>query len=356
MAAKKKTKKAKAGKGSAKPSPATARGARVKFPLNKLVDALRIPKAILEQHAGKKCTDRQAAEFVGLNSPRGPFGVELSSAIKYGLLDRPESGHVELTELGRKILKPQSDDAEREGLRTAAIESPVFGDVYKHYRGENLPDVRFFRNALVDSFDIPADRVEEFETIFEDNLRAASLMAEDGEKRRVLDVSETIKNAADQASDLQTRGKSSGVKSGDSCFVMQPFREPFGGYYSKIFVPAIEKAGLRPVRADDDIFATGKVVDQIWRGINDAKVLVAELTSRNPNVFYELGLAHALGRPVVLVSSTEEDVPFDLRHIRVIYYDTTDPFWGQKLIDKIAENIVSAVENPEEATFAKLLA
>ncbi len=96
-------------------------------------------------------------------------------------------------------------------------------------------------------------------------------------------------------------------------------------------------------------------MDQIWSGINNAKVLVAELTSRNPNVFYELGLAHALDKPVVLVSSNEIDVPFDLKHIRVIYYDMTDPFWGQKLLEKVAENILSALKNPEEAVFKKAL-
>jgi hypothetical protein len=47
----------------------------------------------------------------------------------------------------------------------------------------------------------------------------------------------------------------------------------------------------------------------------------------------------------------ESDVPFDLHHIRVIYYDVTDPFWGSKLIEKIAENILSALKNPEEAIF-----
>lgn len=74
-------------------------------------------------------------------------------------------------------------------------------------------------------------------------------------------------------------------------------------------------------------------------------------TTRNPNVFYELGLAHALKKPVVLVSSNESDVPFDLKHIRVIYYDVNDPFWGTKLLDKVAENILSAIQHPDEAVF-----
>lgn len=124
-------------------------------------------------------------------------------------------------------------------------------------------------------------------------------------------------------------------------------------YYAKVYKPAIEKAGLRPIRADTEIFGTGKIIDQVWSGINAAKVLVAELTTRNPNVFYELGLAHALQKPVVLVSSNEADVPFDLRHIRVIYYDVNDPYWGSKLLDKVAENILSAIENPEEAVLKR---
>lgn len=56
-------------------------------------------------------------------------------------------------------------------------------------------------------------------------------------------------------------------------------------------------------------------------------------------------------KPVVLVSSNEDDVLFDLKHIRVIYYNKNDPFWGQKLLNKVAENIVSALKNPAEAVF-----
>ncbi len=141
------------------------------------------------------------------------------------------------------------------------------------------------------------------------------------------------------------------TKAGTTCFVMQPFAAPLGGYFELIFKPAIEQAGLKAVRADADIFHTGKIMDQVWQGIRSAEVLVAELTTKNPNVFYELGLAHALEKPVVLVSSNQEDVPFDLRHIRVILYDQSDPFWGQKLVNKLADNIQSALTDSEEAIF-----
>jgi len=58
-------------------------------------------------------------------------------------------------------------------------------------------------------------------------------------------------------------------------------------------------------------------------------VLVAELTGGNPNVLYEPGLAHALRKPVELVSSNDGDVPFHVRQVRVIYYEMKDPFWGK---------------------------
>jgi len=227
-------------------------------------------------------------------------------------------------------------------------EAPVFSDVYGHYRGENLPDTEFLQNALVDKFKVPNEKVTEFLDVFLASLRAADLLTEHEGKSRVIDVTSGGR-AGEQSPTLKKLERSVKVGATDSCFVMMPFAAPMGGYYESLYRPAIEKAGLQPLRADAEIFGAGKIMDQVWAGIRRAKVLVAELTTRNPNVFYELGLAHALRKPVVLVSSNQDDVPFDLQHIRVIYYDVTDPFWGQKLISKVAENILSAIENPEEA-------
>lgn len=97
-------------------------------------------------------------------------------------------------------------------------------------------------------------------------------------------------SSEEKSGHIKKLGASAQIKAGDSCFVMQPFAQPLGSYYDKIFKPAIEKAGLQPVRADAEIFGTGKIIDQIWLGINNAKVLIAELTTRNPNVFTNSGL------------------------------------------------------------------
>lgn len=318
------------------------------YPRHSVRKALRVPKAILEQNAGKACSDSEAAKFAGL-AYHGPARVEISSSIKYGLLERPSDGQVAVTDLAKKILRPQNPNDELDGVRQAVLNAPTIADVYKHYRGENIPDEQFFRNALVDTFGLPEDKVDEFKAIFQEDLGEAQLVEDVSGKKRILDVARGAEPAAAVDQTLKRISKGVKIEHGDSCFVMMPFADPIGGYYKAIYEPAVTKAGLKAVRADDEIFATGKIIDQVWSGITSAKVLVAELTGRNPNVFYELGLAHALNKPVVLVSSNQEDVPFDLQHIRVIYYDMRDPFWGEKLVAKVSENIVSALKNPGEA-------
>jgi hypothetical protein len=328
-------------------------GATLAYPKHPILKCLRMPQAVLENNAGKECTDREAANFAGLGWS-GQAGVEIGSAIKYGLFHRPSPGKVEPTEITRRIVRPQKPTDRIDAIREAMLKAPLISDVYKHYRGENLPDeLSFLANTATESFGIPGDRVTEFISVFVEDLEAAELLEEQNGKRRVLDITHmpSQPGAPAMATDdhLKKVSKGVAVEATDTCFVMMPFANPIGGYYATIYEPAIKKAGLTPVRADTDIFATGKIIDQIWLGLSQAKVLVAELTGRNPNVLYELGLAHALHKPVVLVSSNEADVPFDVRHVRVIYYELTDPFWGEKLIAKVAENIVSAIKNPQEA-------
>lgn len=327
-------------------------GIQPKYPRHSVDKVLRIPRAILEQNAGKDCTDREVAKFVGVGFG-GPVKVEISSALKYGFLERPSSGRVRVTELARKVLRPQQPDDEINGLRQAVLRAPQFSDVYNHYRGENLPDRTFFENALTDKFGVPKEKLSEFIDIFLASLEAARLIEKLNGRSRLIDISKDATTADEDAARIQKLSREVHIEATDTCFVMMPFASPIGDYYSKIYEPAIRKAGLRPVRADSEIFGTGKVIEQVWAGIHSAKVLVAELTGRNPNVFYELGLAHALQKPVVLISANNDDVPFDLKHIRVIYYDVLDPFWGTKLLDKVAENILSAIRNPEEALFAR---
>ncbi|WP_373987765.1 hypothetical protein [Duganella sp. BuS-21] len=131
-------------------------------------------------------------------------------------------------------------------------------------------------------------------------------------------------------------------------FVISPFGEPFDTYFSHIIKPALEDCGLFAVRGDS-LYRPTTIVDDIWQGIREADLLIAELTDRNPNVFYELGLAHAISKPVILISKSIEDVPFDLRSIRVLLYDKDHPEWGNKLKASLTKAIREVLQNPLSA-------
>jgi hypothetical protein len=61
-------------------------------------------------------------------------------------------------------------------------------------------------------------------------------------------------------------------------------------------------------------------MQDVWLYINQAGIIIGDLTTRNPNVFYEVGLAHAIGKKVILITQNMDDVPFDLRALRCIVY------------------------------------
>ncbi len=128
----------------------------------------------------------------------------------------------------------------------------------------------------------------------------------------------------------------------ETAFVLMPFREPFNKYYTAIIKPAIEEANLRALRADE-IYAPTQIINDIWNSIHNAKAVIVELTTRNPNVMYELGLCHAIGKPVIMISQSTEDIPFDLKHMRCILYDTTEPDWASKLRSGITKGIQSII-------------
>lgn len=104
-------------------------------------------------------------------------------------------------------------------------------------------------------------------------------------------------------------------------FVLMPFDPEFDGIYADLIVPALESAGYQVRRADSPIDQRN-ILKDIVRGIDHADLIVAELTSLNPNVLYELGIAHALLKPTVMLTQDIESVPFDLRSYRVMVYST----------------------------------
>lgn len=326
-----------------------AKGTPWTFPKNTLEDAIRVPKAIEEKNAGNPMPASDLAKAVGFRQPSDwRFLDLLRSANLYGLVSGSGSSAViSLTKLGQDIVAPSSPSQRSEALQVAFRAVKDFEGVEKFYGGKRIPEDEFFLNTLTREFHISRDRVDTFAKIFLENLRylrAFSPSPAPTEIHAVL-TDFAITTAPEKIPNPTSPRESRVREFLDTCFVMMPFGPWFDKYYVDIYAPAIKEAGFEPVRADE-LFHTGSVVEQIWEQIEKAKLLLADLSDRNPNVFYELGLAHAARKPVVFTASKVEDVPFDLRHLRVIIYDIREPEWASRLRQSIADYLRNAAREP----------
>lgn len=104
----------------------------------------------------------------------------------------------------------------------------------------------------------------------------------------------------------------------DLVAVMMPFAGDFASVYTSL-QEAVAAAGMRCFRADD-IWVNAHIMDDVINLIWRSRIVIADLSGKNPNVFYETGIAHSLGREVIQITQSMDDVPFDLRAIRTLTY------------------------------------
>lgn len=105
-------------------------------------------------------------------------------------------------------------------------------------------------------------------------------------------------------------------------FVIMPFKEEFDFLYSIYIKRVCDRLKISCKRADD-LYSSNPIMQDIWSLIYNSKVIIADCSTKNPNVMYELGIAHALGKKVILITQDVNDIPFDLRHLRHLHYKYT---------------------------------
>lgn len=126
--------------------------------------------------------------------------------------------------------------------------------------------------------------------------------------------------------------------------MIQPFdKGKFDQRYTDIFEPAIVAAGLEPYRVDRD--PSVKIpIEHIEEGIRKARICFAEITIDNPNVWYELGFAFAMGKDVVMVTEESQKFPFDIQHRQIINYTTNSIRDYQMLGEAIKEKLSALLQ------------
>lgn len=139
------------------------------------------------------------------------------------------------------------------------------------------------------------------------------------------------------------------------CFVIQPISDTkFTKRYDDIYKPAIEATGFNAYRVDLD--PTVKIpIEEIESRIKNSVICFADISTDNPNVWYELGYAFASGKDVVMVcDESRKDFPFDIRHKNIIRYKTESSSDFSTLREKIIEKIKAYIQS--QKTTEKLLA
>ncbi len=123
-------------------------------------------------------------------------------------------------------------------------------------------------------------------------------------------------------------------------FVVMQFSQEYNELYEEVIRPVTEKYGYECIRADE--YYTGTpILNDIIKSIKDSSIVIAEITPDNPNVFYEIGYSHAIGKPTILLcDKIREKLPFDISGFRTLFYENT--IAGKK---KVENNLMKYLEN-----------
>lgn len=117
-------------------------------------------------------------------------------------------------------------------------------------------------------------------------------------------------------------------------FVLMPFNIEMNNIYTNHIKKLGNELKLNILRADD-FFSPKPFMEKVWDGICASQLVVADCTQKNANVFYEIGIAHTVGKKVVLITRSVDDIPSDIMHFDYILYDEYTPEGTKNLIEKL---------------------
>jgi CheY-like chemotaxis protein len=126
-------------------------------------------------------------------------------------------------------------------------------------------------------------------------------------------------------------------------FMIMPFRDELMPVYINGVIPAVKSRNY-VIKRGDNFFSNNHIMAEVWSAIYAAKFVIADCTGQNANVFYELGMAHTLGKPTIPITQVRADIPFDIRSLRYIQYSDTPEgliklrFDLEQVIDSLMSN------------------
>ena len=134
-----------------------------------------------------------------------------------------------------------------------------------------------------------------------------------------------------------------------TAFVVMQFGVPHDQLYADVIRPVAAACGFDVIRADDD-FGPGLIISDVVRRLQEAEVIIADITPENQNVFYEVGYAHALGKPTILLAEKGKRLPFDVSGFRTLFYENS--IAGKAAVEQGLRRHVEAITRERPAALA----
>lgn len=347
------------------------------FPACGFEEALAFAKELFEYGSGKPVRRISLFDHLKKSPESGPSRMLITNANKYGLI---KGGYAaEQLELTPEGIKALDDELPRREQAKARIQLAVdqiepFAKLYERFAGNKLPA----RAALVDAvkdFDVPSELAEEATDTLVVNLRFLELLQTLSGAERIVTKehlldslpASPIRNTSIAAATPQVAISTSKAGTGlvtiehaqfdATCFYVTPIGEDGSEqrkhsdlFLGSIVEPALEQLGLKVIRADA-IDKPGTITRQIIEYLLKSRLVIADLSFHNPNVFYELAIRHAARLPVVQIIRACDRVPFDLNQVRTIKIDTSDIYALVPKIDtyraEVASQVRRALEDPD---------
>lgn len=344
------------------------------FPACAFEEALEFAKAIFEFGSGQQVRRVSLFDHIQRSPESGPSRQLITNASKYGLTEGSyQAEFLKLTADGSKAVDEELTPRERGRARIAlAIEGiEAFQALHSKFVGNKLPP----RAALIDAVKdvgISQELAEEAVDTFVINLRFVGLLQVLSGAERVVSNDHFLDTLPAKSGStpptafnkpaVETRVEGGALVTAAhaefdvTCFYITPIGEEGSEqrrhsdlFVSSIVEPALEQFGLKLVRADA-IDKPGTITRQIIDYVLQSRLVIADLSFHNPNVFYELALRHAARLPVVQIARTQERLPFDVNQMRTIKIDTSDIY---SLVPKleshraeIGSHVRRALEDP----------
>ena len=317
------------------------------FPASSFEEALTIPLAI-QKYAGQKIRRLTLFDQIGKSPDSGTSRQWITNASKYGLVTGSYvAEYLELTPDGFKATSSEVPPRERLTARfKLAIEQiEPFKQLYDVQKGSRLPATSVLEDLAREN-GIPSEDARECVETFIVNAKFLGVLRPIAGAERIIPLEQALddlpRSPLGEAIDVELPLRSVSSGTGESitalakagmeqvCFYISPIgdedsehRKHADLFLGSVIEPALEEFGLKVIRADK-IGKPGMITSQILDYILNAKLVVADLSFHNPNVFYELALRHICRLPTVQVIRSKDPIPFDLEQFRTVQIDTSD--------------------------------